>query len=172
MSTDMTTPMTTPATRLVWPGRPFPLGATWDGHGTNFALFSENSDHVQLCLFDDDDREEQIDVPERTAHVWHCYLPGVAPGQRYGFRVHGAYSPVEGHRFNPAKLLIDPYAKAIEGAVRWDAANVLPYTPNGTETADLFKSRCADGIVRAKTERCQTTRISGLKRAVKSTFCI
>jgi isoamylase len=123
--------------REVWPGKPFPLGATWDGHGTNFSLFSENAHGVQLCLYDADDAEERIDVNECTAHIWHCYLPGVAPGQRYGFRADGLYAPADGHRFNPRKVLIDPYAKAIEGGVRWDAANVLPYTPDGTEHADL-----------------------------------
>ena len=123
--------------RTVWPGRPFPLGATFDGQGTNFALFSENARGVALCLFDEHGTEERILVPERTAHVWHCYLPGIGPGQCYGYRVDGAYEPSAGHRFNPNKLLIDPYAKAIEGGVRWDAANVLPYTPDGNEDADL-----------------------------------
>jgi len=133
----MTTPSETESAREVWPGRPFPLGATWDGHGTNFALFSENAADVTLRLFDGDGREEQIPVVERTAHIWHCYLPGIHAGQCYGYRVDGAYDPSDGHRFNPSKLLIDPYAKAIEGPVRWDAANVLPYTPDGTEHADL-----------------------------------
>ncbi|MDX6724860.1 MAG: isoamylase, partial [Solirubrobacteraceae bacterium] len=119
--------------RDAWPGEPFPLGATWDGRGTNFSIFSENATRVQLCLFDEADQEERIDVTERTAHVWHCYLPGIAPGARYGYRVDGAYAPSEGHRFNPRKLLIDPYAKAIEGGVNWDVANVLPYTPDGTD---------------------------------------
>jgi glycogen operon protein len=128
---------TTQSTREVWPGRPFPLGATWDGQGTNFALFSENAREVTLCLFDDAEAEERVEIPEQTAHIWHCYLPGVAPGQRYGFRVDGPYDPSNGHRFNPSKLLIDPYAKSIEGSVKWDAANVLPYTPDGTEDADL-----------------------------------
>jgi isoamylase len=132
----MTAPVT-PSTREVWPGRPFPLGATWDGHGTNFALFSENATRVTLCLYDGEDAEEQVEVPERTAHIWHCYLPGIHAGQCYGYRVDGAYDPSAGHRFNPNKLLIDPYAKAIEGPVGWDAANVLPYTPDGTEHADL-----------------------------------
>jgi isoamylase len=118
----------------VWPGRPFPLGATWDGQGTNFSLFSEHAERVELCLFDD---ERRLEVTERTAFNWHCYLPGVGPGQRYGYRVHGPYEPEEGRRFNPAKLLIDPYAKAIEGPVCWDRANVFPYTPDGTDTADL-----------------------------------
>jgi isoamylase len=123
--------------REAWPGEPFPLGAEWDGRGTNFSLFSENATRVQLCLFDDDGAEERIDVQERTAHNWHCYLPGVGPGQRYGYRVHGDYDPRAGHRFNPYKLLLDPYAKAIDGPVRWDAANALPYVPDGSETADL-----------------------------------
>jgi len=133
----MTAPPDIESAREVWPGRPFPLGATWDGHGTNFALFSENATEVTLCLFDGEGHEEQIAVVERTAHIWHCYLPGIHAGQCYGYRVDGAYDPSDGHRFNPSKLLIDPYAKAIEGPVRWDAANVLPYTPDGTEHADL-----------------------------------
>ena len=101
----------------VWPGRPFPLGATWDGQGTNFSLFSEHAERVELCLFDADDNESASRSTERTAHNWHCYLPGVGPGQRYGYRVHGAYDPQSGHRFNPCKLLIDPYAKSIEGPI-------------------------------------------------------
>jgi glycogen operon protein len=122
----------------IWPGRPFPLGATWDGHGTNFSLFSEHAERVELCLYDDDDNEQRIQLTERTALNWHCYLPGVGPGCRYGYRVHGAYAPEQGHRFNPAKLLIDPYAKAIEGPVDWYAANVLPYVPTPDEPdADL-----------------------------------
>jgi glycogen operon protein len=123
--------------RAVWPGEPFPLGPWWDGEGTNFALFSENAERVELCLFHPDGAEERIELRERTAFHWHCYLPGVGPGQRYGYRVHGPYDPASGRRFNPAKLLIDPYAKAIEGAVDWDAANTLPYVPDGSEDADL-----------------------------------
>jgi isoamylase len=121
----------------VWPGNPFPLGPVWDGSGTNLSLFSENAGRVELCLFDDADRETRIEVTEHTAFNWHCYLPGIGPGQRYGYRVHGPYDPASGHRFNPAKLLIDPYAKAIEGPVQWDRANVLPYVPSGDEDADL-----------------------------------
>ncbi len=118
----------------IWPGRPFPLGATWDGSGTNFSLFSEHAEAVELCLFDQDGSEQPIELTQRRALNWHCYLPGVAPGQLYGYRVHGAYAPMEGKRFNPNKLLIDPYAKAIEGVVDWaHDANVLPYVPNGTE---------------------------------------
>src|SRR5215471_933585 len=124
--------------RDVWPGRPFPLGATWDGGGTNFSVFSEHAESVQLCLFDDDEEETQIEMTERHALNWHCYLPDVGPGQRYGFRVHGPYAPHQGHRFNPAKLLIDPYAKAIDGVVDWEHdANVLPYVPTGEDDADL-----------------------------------
>ena len=106
-------------TRAVWPGKAFPLGPDWDGHGTNFSLFSENADRVELCLFNDQGVEERIELRERTAFNWHCYLPGVGPGQRYGYRVHGPYDPKAGKRFNGAKLLIDPYAKAIDGAVDW-----------------------------------------------------
>ncbi len=121
-----------------WPGRPFPLGATWDGGGTNFSLFSEHAEAVELCLFGPDGAEQRIKLTERRALNWHCYLPGVGPGQRYGYRVHGPYRPSEGLRFNPAKLLIDPYAKAIDGVVDWaHDANVLPYVPTDTDDADL-----------------------------------
>ncbi len=127
--------------RAVWPGRPFPLGPDWDGEGTNFSLFSENAEQVELCLFDDEGREERISVRERTAFNWHCYLPGVGPGQRYGYRVHGPYDPRSGRRFNATKLLIDPYAKAIDGAVDWHAANPLPYVPSTDADADLHIDR-------------------------------
>ena len=119
----------------VWPGRPYPLGATWDGQGVNFALFSENATGVELCLFDgpeDGIEKEKIWMPERTDQVWHCYLPDVRPGQYYGFRVHGRYAPQEGHRFNPAKLLLDPYAKAITGAIKWSDA-LFAYNVGGTK---------------------------------------
>ena len=107
----------------VWPGRPFPLGATWDGAGVNFSLFAENATRVSLCLFDspDDERESAtIALREQTANVWHQYLPDVVPGQLYGYRVHGPHDPANGHRFNPHKLLLDPYAKAIGRDLRWD----------------------------------------------------
>jgi isoamylase len=125
--------------REVWPGQPFPLGATWDGLGTNFSLFSEHAERVELCLFDDQDNEERIEVTERTAFNWHLYLPGVGPGERYGYRVYGPYAPREGHRFNPAKLLIDPYAKSIEGRIAFERASVLPYVPTegAGDDADL-----------------------------------
>ncbi|HET9719760.1 MAG TPA: glycogen debranching protein GlgX [Solirubrobacteraceae bacterium] len=121
----------------IWPGSPFPLGAAWDGEGTNFSLFSQHAESVELCLFDEGGEERRFPMRDRRALNWHCYVPGVGPGQRYGFRVHGPYDPSGGHRFNPAKLLIDPYAKAIEGVVRWDAGNVLPYVPGATEACDL-----------------------------------
>jgi glycogen operon protein len=121
----------------VWPGHPFPLGPVWDGNGTNFALFSENAERVELCLFDADDRETRVELPQRTAFNWHGYLPGIGPGQRYGYRVYGPYEPAAGQRFNPHKLLIDPYAKAIEGPIAWDKANTLPYRPSMDADADL-----------------------------------
>ncbi|HEY5240735.1 MAG TPA: glycogen debranching protein GlgX [Polyangiaceae bacterium] len=122
----------------VWPGQPFPLGATWDGEGTNFAIFTENGEGAELCLYDDAGSETRIEMTECTALNYHCYLPGVGPGQRYGFRIRGPYAPAEGHRFNPAKLLIDPYAKAIEGMVDWnEGGTVLPYVPTGEDDADL-----------------------------------
>ncbi len=102
----------------LWPGRPYPLGSHWDGKGTNFAIFSENATGVELCLFDKDGEETRIALTEVSNFVWHGYIPGIMPGQRYGFRVHGPYCPHEGHRFNPNKLLIDPYAKAIDGDVQ------------------------------------------------------
>ncbi|XVQ83390.1 glycogen debranching protein GlgX [Microbispora siamensis] len=106
--------------REVWPGEPYPLGATWDGVGTNFSVFSEVAERVELCLYDDRGGEIRVDLPEVDGFVWHGYVPGIMPGQRYGFRVHGPYRPEHGHRCNPSKLLLDPYAKAIEGSVRWN----------------------------------------------------
>lgn len=101
----------------IWPGEPYPLGATYDGSGTNFAIFSSVADKVELCLLDQDRNEQRIELTEVDAHVWHAYLPGVQPGQRYGYRVHGPYDPGQGHRCDPTKLLLDPYAKAIVGQV-------------------------------------------------------
>ncbi len=103
-----------------WPGRPYPLGATFDGAGTNFAVFSEVADRVDLALIDDDGTEQLVQLTEVDGFVWHAFLPAVQPGQRYGFRVHGPYNPAEGHRCNPSKLLLDPYAKAIDGQIDGD----------------------------------------------------
>jgi isoamylase len=104
----------------IWPGRPYPLGATYDGSGVNFALFTEVADRVELCLIGDDGSETRLDMPENDGFVHHAYLPGIQPGQRYGYRVHGPYDPADGHRCNPAKLLLDPYAKAVEGQIDGD----------------------------------------------------
>jgi glycogen operon protein len=111
----------------IWPGRAFPLGATFDGAGTNFALFSEVAERVELCLFGDDGEERRVELDEQDAFCWHAYLPNVYAGQRYGYRVHGPWAPERGVRCNPAKLLLDPYAKAVEGGVDWDQA-CFPYT--------------------------------------------
>jgi glycogen operon protein len=105
-----------------WPGQPYPLGATYDGRGTNFALFSEVAERVELCLFSPRGKETRIELTEVDAYVWHCYLPQVQPGQRYGYRVHGPYDPARGLRCNPNKLLLDPYAKATYGDIDWDQA--------------------------------------------------
>lgn len=110
----------------IWPGQPQPLGAHFDGVGTNFSVFSELATRVTLCLFDEQGNETQVDLPESTAYQWHGYVPNVGIGQRYGFRVHGPDDPSAGVRCNPSKLLLDPYAKAIEGQVQWDSS-VFPY---------------------------------------------
>ncbi|MBD0351302.1 MAG: glycogen debranching protein GlgX [Flavisolibacter sp.] len=110
---------------IVYPGHPFPLGATWDGHGVNFAIYAENATGVDLCLFNTnfpDVESVKIRIKERSNHVWHVYVPGLQPGQLYGYRVYGPYEPQNGHRFNPHKLLIDPYAKAIAGTIQWHDA--------------------------------------------------
>lgn len=108
----------------VWPGDPYPLGATWDGEGVNFALFSENAEKVELCIFDSRGRREvqRIEMPEQTDQVWHAYLPEARPGLLYGYRVYGPYRPELGHRFNPNKLVLDPYAKFLVGRMRWSDA--------------------------------------------------
>src|SRR5690242_9832526 len=104
---------------LVWPGSAFPLGASFDGVGTNFSIFSEVADAVEVCLLDGGGQERRIPLTEVDGGIWHAYLPGIASGQRYGYRVHGPYRPEQGLRCNPAKLLLDPYAKAVTGEVRW-----------------------------------------------------
>jgi isoamylase len=141
--------------REKWPGRPYPLGATYDGVGTNFALFSEVADRVELCLFDDSGDEERLDATEVDGYVWHCFLPGVGPGQRYGYRVHGPHLPEAGLRGNASKLLLDPYARALDGQVKWDPAvygyplggddrvrnddNSAPFVPRSVVTSPFFE---------------------------------
>jgi glycogen operon protein len=109
----------------VWLGQPYPLGATWDGEGVNFSLYSSHAERVELCVFDGRGRRElqRIAMPEQTDQVWHAYLPEARPHQLYGYRVHGPYKPEAGHRFNPHKLLLDPYAKALVGRLSWGDAN-------------------------------------------------
>ncbi len=110
----------------LWPGHPYPLGATYDGSGTNFSIFSERAERVELCLLDDNGNETRVDLPEVTGYCWHAYLPKVKSGQRYGYRIHGPWDPANGQRFNPNKLLLDPYAKSINGQIQWNEA-LFPY---------------------------------------------
>ncbi|MGW3292222.1 glycogen debranching protein GlgX [Streptomyces sp. NPDC001002] len=119
----------------VWSGRPYPLGAEFDGKGTNFALFSEVAERVELVLVDDDGTERRVEITEADGFVWHCYLPGVGPGQRYGYRVHGPWHPESGHRCNPAKLLLDPYTRAVDGQID-SHASLFERSPDGPSPAD------------------------------------
>jgi isoamylase len=116
----------------VLPGNPYPLGARYDGNGVNFAIFSELAERVELCLFEDDGRETRINIPDVSAYVWHTYLSAISPGQRYGYRVYGPWEPPRGHRCCPTKLLLDPYCKAVEGAIQWSDA-MYPYRPGQPE---------------------------------------
>src|SRR4051794_28472709 len=119
--------------RTVLPGKPYPLGAKWNGRGTNFGVYSENATAVELCLFDNQNNQtESLRLEECTAFVYHGFVPGLAPGQRYGYRVHGPWDPSNGHRFNQHKLLADPYAQAIVGYVQWDQS-IFPYTFGGVD---------------------------------------
>ncbi len=111
-----------PARLRVWPGRPFPLGATYDGEGTNFSIFSEVAERVELSLFDEEGEERRVELKEMLGFCWYGYLPDVGPGQRYGYRIHGPWAPEEGNRCNANKLLLDPYAKAIDGKIEWNEA--------------------------------------------------
>src|SRR2546426_1549746 len=124
----------------VWPGQPYPLGAHYDGMGTNFSLFSSVADRVELCLFDEAGAETRVDLVEQTALCWHGYLPNIGPGQRYGYRVHAPWRPEDGLRGNPDKLLLDPYARAVDGQVQW-GQSVFPY-----------KLGVADGVRRDDTD--------------------
>ena len=125
----------------VWRGAPYPRGAVWDGAGVNFALFSEHAEKVELCLFNESGRRERqkIEIRERTDNIWHCYLPEARPGLVYGYRVHGPYRPQDGHRFNPHKLVVDPYAREIAGELRWHDA-VFGYHV-GNKREDLSMDR-------------------------------
>jgi isoamylase len=123
--------------KTVLPGKPYPLGAKWDGRGVNFAIYSERAEAVELCLFDAENHEtDKLRLEECTAFVWHGYIPGLKPGQRYGYRVHGPWDPMNGLRFNPAKVLADPYAQAITGYTEWDQS-IFPYTFSSDPDADL-----------------------------------
>ena len=126
-------------TTSIWPGKPYPQGATCDGSGTNFAIFSQNAEAIDLCLFDDDGHEEAIRLPQRTGFIHHGYIPDVGPGQRYGFRVHGEWNPASGALFNPAKLLLDPYGRAVEGDIEWSPA-VFAYEAGRPDTMDATDS--------------------------------
>jgi glycogen operon protein len=136
----------------IWPGKAYPPGATWDGEGVNFALFSEHAEKVELCFFDGAGRREvqRIVLKERTEQMWHCYLPEARPGMLYGYRVYGPYKPEEGHRFNPNKLLLDPYAQNIVGSLRWSDA-LFGYTV-GHKREDLSFDRrdSAGGMPKCK----------------------
>jgi isoamylase len=139
-------------TSVAWPGQPYPLGATWDGQGVNFALFSENAERVELCLFDPSgSREiERIELREHTDQIWHCYLPYCRLGQLYGYRVYGPYDPSNGHRFNPNKLLLDPYAKATMGSVDWGYPH-FGYRPGeGEEYLAFDEQDNAAGVPKCK----------------------
>jgi isoamylase len=135
------------STLEVRPGKPYPLGATWDGNGVNFAIFSENAQKIELCLYEDKDAQHEqvkVEIQEVTHHVWHVYVVGLEPGQLYGYRVHGPYEPENGHRFNPNKLLIDPYAKALSGTVKWDDS-LFAYEI-GHEQEDLSFNEADSGL--------------------------
>ena len=137
--------------KLYLPGEAFPLGATWDGKGVNFALFSENATGVELQLFKhpaDELESEKIQITEKTGHIWHVYVPDIGPGQLYGYRVSGPYEPENGHRFNPNKLLLDPYAKAVSGTIEWNDA-LFGYEV-GDENIDLSFSLTDSGAFMTK----------------------
>src|SRR6266513_460826 len=127
------------------------LGASWDGRGTNFALFSANAQRVELCLFDPQGRREleRIELPERTEDVWHGYLNDVSPGQLYGYRVHGRYEPEHGHRFNPNKLLLDPYAKRLAGRLVWSDAHFAYRTGSPREDLSFDRRDNSRGMPKA-----------------------
>jgi isoamylase len=137
---------------IVWPGRPYPLGATWDGEGVNFSLFSEHAEEVRLCLFDPKGKRQVAEIPIRwqTDLVWHCYLPEARPGQLYGYRVFGPYEPEHGHRFNPYKLLVDPYAKAFSGEILWSDAHFGYRVGSKREDLSFDRRDDASGMIKCR----------------------
>ena len=183
--------MTTPC----WPGAPFPLGATWDGEGTNFALFSDGAEAVDVCLFDADGTEHRVTLDEHTDHVWHGYVPRVAPGQRYGFRCDGPFDPAWGARWNPSKLLTDPYARAITGDLVLDDAifgyppgrddlvqdhrDSAPYVPRSVVVHDAFPwgedrrpgTAWADTVIYELHVRGFTMRHPDVEPELRGTYC-
>jgi len=136
---------------IVWPGKPYPLGATWDGEGVNFALFSEHAEKIELCLFDQGGRRElhRIDIREQTDQVWHCYLPEARPGLLYGYRVYGPYDPAQGLRFNHHKLLLDPYAKQIVGDLKWSDSHFGYRIGHRLEDLSFDRRDSAPGMLRS-----------------------
>ncbi|MEQ8964335.1 MAG: glycogen debranching protein GlgX [Azospirillaceae bacterium] len=142
----------TPLRHRLLPGRPYPLGATWDGHGVNIALFSANAESVELCLFDESGQREveRIALGEKTDDVWHGYLPDLRPGRLYGFRVHGPYAPEAGHRFNPNKLLLDPYARSLSGPIRWTDAHYGYRIGSGRADLSFDRRDNARSMVKAR----------------------
>ena len=136
----------------VWPGRPYPLGATWDGEGVNFSLFSEHAEKVELCLFEPKGKREIARLPLnwQTDQVWHCYLPDARPGLLYGYRVHGPHEPKKGHRFNSNKLLLDPYAKSIHGQVKWSSADFGYRIGHRLEDLSFDRSNNAPGMPKGR----------------------
>jgi isoamylase len=136
----------------VWPGDPYPRGATWDGEGVNFSLFSAHAEKVELCIFDPTGRQEQqrIEIQERTDETWHCYLPEARPGLLYGYRCHGPYRPEEGHRFNPHKLLVEPYAKHLSGNLRWSDAHFAYRVGHAKEDLSFDRRDNAAGMPKCR----------------------
>jgi len=136
----------------VWPGDPYPRGATWDGEGVNFSLFSAHAEKVELCVFDATGRQElqRIEVKERTDEIWHCYLPEARPGMLYGYRVHGPYRPEEGHRFNPHKLLVEPYARHLSGNLRWSDAHFAYRVGHAKEDLSFDRRDNAAGMPKCR----------------------
>ncbi|RJL22091.1 glycogen debranching protein GlgX [Bailinhaonella thermotolerans] len=159
----------------VWPGHPYPLGANYDGSGTNFALFSKVAERVELCLFAEDGAETRVELREVDAFVWHAHLPRVGPGQRYGYRVHGPHDPAAGHRCDPGRLLLDPYAKAIEGSIDWDEPDhgmrsvvVSPYFDWGADRPPRIAYQ--DSVIYEAHVRGLTLRHPGVPAEMRGTY--